>query len=86
VWLKSRLRWDFQILGLFFLGLISRRAGQLAAFLGMIVGLTVVAVVAARTPIAYPWYALIGSSTVVIVGMLVSVFAPAQPISESQSA
>ena len=60
------------LLGLFLLGLISKRAGQGAAFLGMIVGLAAVSAVAFGTKVAYPWYALVGSSTVCAVGGLVS--------------
>jgi SSS family transporter len=56
------------LLGLFLLGLISRDAGQLAAFTGMVAGLGAVSFVAFGTRVAYPWYALVGASTVVIVG------------------
>jgi solute:Na+ symporter, SSS family len=58
------------LLGLFLLGLFCRGAGQGAAFLGMVAGLSVVSYVAFRTKLAYPWYALVGSSTVVVVGSI----------------
>lgn len=64
------------LLGLFFLGLLGKRAGQGAAFIGMIAGLIAVSFAAFGTRLAYPWYALVGSSTVVIVGMLVGFIFP----------
>lgn len=60
------------LLGLFLLGLVVREAGQAAAFLGMIAGLVAVSLVAFRTEVAYPWYALVGSATVVVVGAAAS--------------
>jgi Na+/proline symporter len=60
------------LLGLFLLGLMSRRAGQGAAFLGMVAGLAAVSAVAFGTKVAYPWYALVGSATVCLVGGLAS--------------
>lgn len=73
------------LLGLFFLGLIVRNAGQAAAFVGMIAGLAAVSWAARETKLAYPWWALVGSSTVVVVGMVVSLFAPAAPPSVNAS-
>jgi SSS family transporter len=65
------------LLGLFLLGLLSRRAGQAAAFVGMVAGLLAVSCVAFGTKVAYPWYALVGSSTVVLVGSAVALVRPA---------
>jgi SSS family solute:Na+ symporter len=65
------------LLGLFLLGLIARNAGQAAAFAGMIAGLVAVSLAAFGTKLAYPWYALVGSITVVVVGMAVSLVVPA---------
>lgn len=66
------------LLGLFFLSLTSRRVGQAAAFVGMLAGLVAVTYVWQATKIAYPWYALVGSTTVVGVGLLTSLVVPVQ--------
>ncbi len=60
------------LLGLFFLGLWTRNVGQRSAFLGLIAGTIAVSSVKFGTTIAYPWYALVGSGTVVMVGWLAS--------------
>ncbi len=52
------------------------RAGQHAAFVGMIVGLIVVTTVAFGTKLAWSWYALVGAGTVCIVGWGVSLLRP----------
>jgi Na+/proline symporter len=56
------------LLGLFLLGQFVRGAGQGAAFAGMLAGLAAVSYVRFETRVAYPWYAVVGSFTVVIVG------------------
>ncbi len=61
------------ILGVFLLS-STRRGGQTAAFAGMLTGIAVVAAVWLLTPIAWPWYAVIGSMTTLIVGSLVAAF------------
>lgn len=58
------------ILGVFLLGLISLWAGRKSALTGMCVGLAVITWVAFGTTIAWPWYALIGSMTTVVFGLL----------------
>jgi Na+/proline symporter len=60
------------LLGLFLLALGSRRAGQTAAFVGMLFGLAAVSFVAFLTPVAYPWYAVVGAGTVFVIGTIVS--------------
>lgn len=64
------------LLGLFLLGMLSKKAGQRAAFVGMVVGIAAVSAVAFLTPVAYPWYALVGSATVVTIGMIVGLVTP----------
>jgi SSS family transporter len=76
------------VLGLFLLALLSPRVGQSAALIGLVAGLAVVSYVkfgpllkdAGLYPfpgaIAWPWFALIGSSTVVLVGLLASLLLP----------
>jgi SSS family transporter len=58
------------LLGLFLLGLASRRVGQRSALLGLVVGIVAVSLTCFRTPIAWPWWSLIGSTTVLVVGLL----------------
>jgi solute:Na+ symporter, SSS family len=67
------------LLGLFLLGILtsSARVGQKAAFVGMLGGLAAVSFVRFRTNVAYPWYALVGSTTVVALGWLASLALPA---------
>ncbi|HUP62980.1 MAG TPA: transporter [Thermoanaerobaculia bacterium] len=59
------------ILGVFFLG-ATKRASSPAAFIGMTAGLIVVMLVAFATPVAWPWYTLVGSVTTWSVGMIVA--------------
>lgn len=49
-----------------------RRGGAISALIGMTAGLAVVLVVRFATPVALPWYTVIGSLTTVAVGMLVA--------------
>ena len=60
------------LLGLFLLGLWTRDVGQRSAFVGLIVGTAAVSAVKFLTSVSYPWYALVGSGTVVAVGWLAS--------------
>ena len=60
------------LLGLFLLGLWTRDVGQRSAFVGLVVGTVAVSCVKFMTAVAYPWYALVGSGTVVAVGWLAS--------------
>jgi SSS family solute:Na+ symporter len=58
------------VLGVFLLGAFSRRAGAAAAFSGMAAGLVAVLAVWRLTPVAWPWYTLVGSMTTLAVGSL----------------
>ena len=60
------------ILGLFFLGTFTRRAGQASAFAGVLVGATVMVNVKLFTAVSWQWYVLIGSLTTLGVGVLAS--------------
>jgi len=60
------------LLGLFLLGLWTRSVGQWSAFAGLLAGTVAVSAVKFGTAVAYPWYALVGSGTVVVVGWLAS--------------
>ncbi|HEX7419258.1 MAG TPA: sodium:solute symporter [Thermoanaerobaculia bacterium] len=61
------------ILGVFLLS-STGRGGQTAAFAGMLLGIAVVTTVWLATPIAWPWYTVIGSLTTLGVGSAVAGF------------
>ncbi len=71
------------LLGVFALGVLTRRAGQTSALVGGAAGLVVLLAVKFVLPgqgvaIAFPWLALIGASTTFGVGCFVSLFVPQQ--------
>jgi solute:Na+ symporter, SSS family len=70
------------ILGLFLLGILTKRVGQSAALVGMIAGIAAVSFAKFATPLAWPWYALVGSSTVFFVGLAASILIPSKPAQE----
>jgi SSS family transporter len=57
------------LLGAFALGVFTRRPGQVAAMVGMTVGIGTVAFF--RDAMAWPWYVLVGSVVTLVVGSLV---------------
>jgi SSS family solute:Na+ symporter len=59
------------ILGVFLLSAM-KREGSTAAFAGMLAGIAAVTAVWRLTPIAWPWYAVIGSLTTLLVGLTLS--------------
>ena len=77
------------LLGLFSLGVLTRRVGQTAALAGAAVGLAVLLAVQFALPVwvqstwpgssfgvAWPWFALIGSSTTFLAGLVLSFVFP----------
>ena len=60
------------LLGVFLLGLLTRRVGEIAAMCGMVAGLALILYVRFETPIAFTWWVLIGTSMTFITGLLVS--------------
>ncbi len=48
------------LLGIFALGVCTRRVGQRAALVGLVAGILVLALVGLRTQVAYTWHAVIG--------------------------
>ncbi len=64
------------LLGLFFLGMLTRRTTARGALLGWICGLTVLVPVCFATQTSFLWYALIGCATTMTVGWLVSLLEP----------
>ena len=66
------------ILGVFLLAMIPR-ARALGAFVGLLAGMTTVGVISWQVPsIAFLWHNVTGAVTVVTVGMLFSLIAPAK--------
>jgi SSS family transporter len=63
-------------LGVFFLGIFTRRVGQSAALAGLVLGLGVITVVAFGTRLAWPWYTLVGSLSTFGFGLLASLVWP----------
>ena len=72
------------ILGIFCLGLAFPKVGKNAALTGMLCGLAAVSAAKFGFDIAWPWFALIGSFTVVVTGNLaVGLDAPDRPTAKS---
>jgi Na+/proline symporter len=64
------------LLGLFLLGILTRRVGQTAALAGVLAGIIAVIFAKFGTRLAFPWFALVGSSTVFAVGLAASYVIP----------
>src|SRR6185369_7913472 len=65
------------LLGLYALGLFSRRVSQDTALVAFTIGVVVTCYVAFATPLSGYWYTLVGSSVIVISGLiLTSIFDP----------
>ncbi len=58
------------ILGVFFLGVLTPRVSQRGALIGLIGGLTVLTTLRFATDLAWPWYAIVGSSATFTIGWL----------------
>jgi SSS family transporter len=67
------------LLGVFLLGLLTRRVREIAAMCGMLAGLAVMLYVRFATPIAFTWYVLIGTSMTFATGIVVSYFLNEKP-------
>ena len=62
------------LLGVFLLGLLTKRVGEIAAMAGMCVGLALMLYVRFATPIAFTWYVVIGTGATFATGILTSLF------------
>jgi len=62
------------LLGVFLLGVLTRKPRENAAMAGMAAGLTAVALVAWTTPVAWTWYVLIGTVVTFGAALVVSLF------------
>ena len=58
------------LLGVFLLGVLTKRVAEPAALAGMLAGVAAVSAVKFGTAVAWPWYAVVGSLTVLSVGCL----------------
>jgi SSS family solute:Na+ symporter len=66
------------LLGLFLLGILTKRVGQTASLIGVIAGLSAVSYAKFGTELAWPWFASVGSLTVFIVGLSASFIIPGE--------
>ena len=60
------------LLGVFLLGLLTKRVGEVAAMIAMACGLALMLYIRFFTPIAFTWYVLIGSSATFAIGLAAS--------------
>lgn len=67
------------ILGVFLLAIGWRRANGTGAFVGLVVGMTVVGYFATRTEVSFLWHNLIGAVAVFAVGIVVSALTGGRP-------
>ncbi len=72
------------LLGLYALGIISQRVSERSALMAFVVGLIVTCYVAFWTPISGYWYTLVGSSVIVIVGLVLSMIFDPPPAKASK--
>ncbi len=64
------------VLGVFFLGVLTKRVTQRAALTGLVVGIVTMGAIVFTTDLAWPWYAIVGSSITFGVGNLVALALP----------
>jgi len=65
------------ILGAFFLGTFTKRAGQVPTFIGMIAGASIMLAIKLATPVSWQWYVCIGSLVTFGTGYMMSLILPA---------
>lgn len=71
------------LLGVFLLGLLTKRTSEIHAMIGMSTGLLVMLYVKWQTPIAWTWYVMIGTAVTFGCGILSSFFIPATTRTET---
>ena len=62
------------ILGVFFLGTLTKHVSQKAALVGLVTGLATLSYLAFGTDLAWPWFAIIGSAVTFTTGIVVNPF------------
>jgi SSS family transporter len=70
------------LLGVFLLGVLTKKPRESSAIAGVLAGLATIIWVVARTPVGFTWYVLIGTSVTFGVGWLFSLFEPPLPPEE----
>jgi SSS family solute:Na+ symporter len=60
------------ILGVFFLGIFARRVDHRSALTGLVGGLAIMTYIKFGTPLAWPWFVLVGSSATFLIGIIAS--------------
>jgi SSS family solute:Na+ symporter len=73
------------LLGVFLLGLLTRRVGEVAAMIAMCVGFALMAYVKFGTTIAWTWYVLIGTTATFATGLVASAFLKEKPRNEGRA-
>ncbi len=73
------------LLGVFLLGLLTRRVGELAAMIAMCVGLALMLYVKFETTIAWTWYVVIGTAGTFAAGLAASTVFPRTDAKENRS-
>lgn len=74
------------LLGIFALGILTKRTNQRGALAGVVAGIAVLTTVKFETSIAWTWYAIIGVVTTFTVGYVTSLVFPDQPDTSQQEA
>jgi hypothetical protein len=69
---------------LYALGLLSRRTTERTALISFVLGTAIMCYVAFWTPINGWWYTLVGSSTVAIIGLILSAILDPPPTAASK--
>jgi solute:Na+ symporter, SSS family len=72
------------LLGVFLLGVLTKRPGESAAMVGAAAGLAAILWVRFRTPVAFTWYVLIGTTVTFLVGLAASLFEHRRPRPEEK--
>jgi hypothetical protein len=57
------------VLGVFFLGIFAQRVGERAALVGFVIGLGSMSAIFFATDLAWPWFALFGSTITFVAGL-----------------
>jgi solute:Na+ symporter, SSS family len=70
------------LLGVFLLGVLTRRANELGAMIGMICGFVLNLYLWRFTRVPFTWYVVLGSVTTFSIGLLFSLFVGKEPIRE----
>ena len=64
------------IIGLFWIGLLTRRAHELGALLGLVIGMVTVVLLQRFTPVHFLWYQTVGAVVTIATGYLFSLVLP----------